>query len=450
MKKDNTNSNQIVEGVIWRQLLIFFFPIAIGTLFQQFYNTVDAVIVGRFLGKQALASVGGSAAMISSLIIGFFTGLSAGATVVISQYYGAEDAKNLHSSLHTAYAISIITSLLTMVIGWIYTPAMLRAMKTPDELMEGSVLYLRIYFLGMLAVLIFNMGSGIMRAIGDSKRPLYYLIVCCFLNIVLDILFVVYLGFGVEGAAIATVIAQTVSAFLVTWSLMRSYTGLKLILKDIRLDLHMLISELRIGLPSGLQAFMYGFTNIVIQTAVNHFGTNTTAAWAAYGKLDAVFWSICSALGLSITTFVGQNYGAGRFDRIYKSVRTCLAISLSLCGSLAVFLMVFRRPLFAFFTTDAGVITLGADMLITITPFYIVYVFIEIYSGALRGIGDVFIPTIITLAGVCFIRIPWILFVVPAHNTMDTILVSYPMAWITTAVFMVPYYYYRKKKLSSK
>ena len=447
MRKDHSDSNQITEGVIWRQLLIFFFPIAVGTLFQQLYNTADAVIVGRFLGTKALASVGGSAAMISSLIIGFFTGLSAGATVVISQFFGARDQENLHSSLHTAYAISIITSLIVTVIGWIFTPAMLRMMKTPDDIMDSSVLYLRIYFLGMIAVLIFNMGSGIMRAIGDSKRPLYYLIVCCFLNIFLDIVFVVFFKFGVAGAAIATVLAQAVSALLVTWSLMRSYTGLKLILRDIRLDLHMLVSELRIGFPSGLQAFMYGFTNIVIQTAVNKFGTETTAAWAAYGKLDAIFWSICSALGLAITTFVGQNYGAGRFDRIYKSVRTCLIMSLSICGSLVLFLMIFRRPLFAFFTTDMNVVTLGSDMLITITPFYITYVFIEIYSGALRGLGDVFIPTLITLAGVCCIRIPWMFFVVPVYHSMDTILVSYPLAWITTALFMVPYYYYRKKHL---
>ena len=447
MRKDHSDSNQITEGVIWRQLLIFFFPIAVGTLFQQLYNTADAVIVGRFLGTKALASVGGSAAMISSLIIGFFTGLSAGATVVISQFFGARDQENLHSSLHTAYAISIITSLIVTVIGWIFTPAMLRMMKTPDDIMDSSVLYLRIYFLGMIAVLIFNMGSGIMRAIGDSKRPLYYLIVCCFLNIFLDIVFVVFFKFGVAGAAIATVLAQAVSALLVTWSLMRSYTGLHLILRDIRLDLHMLVSELKIGFPSGLQAFMYGFTNIVIQTAVNKFGTETTAAWAAYGKLDAIFWSICSALGLAITTFVGQNYGAGRFDRIYKSVRTCLIMSLSICGSLVLFLMIFRRPLFAFFTTDMNVVTLGSDMLITITPFYITYVFIEIYSGALRGLGDVFIPTLITLAGVCCIRIPWMFFVVPVYHSMDTILVSYPLAWITTALFMVPYYYYRKKHL---
>ena len=447
MRKDHSDSNQITEGVIWRQLLIFFFPIAVGTLFQQLYNTADAVIVGRFLGTKALASVGGSAAMISSLIIGFFTGLSAGATVVISQFFGARDQENLHSSLHTAYAISIITSLIVTVIGWIFTPAMLRMMKTPDDIMDSSVLYLRIYFLGMIAVLIFNMGSGIMRAIGDSKRPLYYLIVCCFLNIFLDIVFVVFFKFGVAGAAIATVLAQAVSALLVTWSLMRSYTGLHLILRDIRLDLHMLVSELKIGFPSGLQAFMYGFTNIVIQTAVNKFGTETTAAWAAYGKLDAIFWSICSALGLAITTFVGQNYGAGRFDRIYKSVRTCLIMSLSICGSLVLFLMIFRRPLFAFFTTDMNVVTLGSDMLITITPFYITYVFIEIYSGALRGLGDVFIPTLITLAGVCCIRIPWMFFVVPVYHSMDAILVSYPLAWITTALFMVPYYYYRKKHL---
>ncbi|MCI9614253.1 MAG: MATE family efflux transporter [Dorea sp.] len=448
MTKDKTIKNQITEGVIWRQLLIFFFPIVIGTLFQQLYNTVDAVIVGRFVGKQALASVGGSAAVLSNLIIGFFTGLSAGAAVIISQHYGARNSRSLHESLHTAYAFSIIASLFIAVFGWFLTPGLLTIMKTPADVLTDSILYLRIYFLGMIAVLVFNMGSGIMRAIGDSRRPLNYLIICCLLNIVLDIIMVLIFHLGIAGVAIATVISQAVSALLVTRALMKDYDVLKLTLSAIRISPSMLRSELRIGFPSGLQSCMYGITNIIIQAAVNGFGTDPAAAWAAYGKIDAIFWTVCGAFGIAITTFSGQNYGARRYDRIFKSVRICLAMSLGVCGLLLTFLMIFCRPLFHIFTTDMNVVVIGVYMLRYITPSYIIFVFIEILSGALRGIGDVLFPTLITLGGVCCVRLPWILLVVPRRHELWTILVSYPMSWAVTAVLLILYYFYRKKRLA--
>lgn len=448
MKKET--KNQITEGIIWKQLLIFFFPIVVGTLFQQLYNTVDAIIVGRFVGKQALASVGGSAAVLAGLVIGFFTGLSSGATVIISQYFGAKDEKNLHSSLHTAYAFSIILSLLFAVVGWLLTPWMLRVTATPADVLADSVIYLRIYFLGMPAMLIYNIGSSIMRAVGDSRRPLIYLIVCCFLNIVLDIVTVLFLHMGIAGAAIATVIAQAVSAVLVTLALMRTYDFLKLKLRSIHIDLSKLKAEFRIGLPGGLQACMYSISNIIIQTAVNQFGTDTAAAWAAFGKLDALFWTICGAFGIAITTFAGQNYGAGLYRRVYRSVRICLRMAVGTCGALLIFLIIFCRPLYHIFTTDNNVVEIGVYMLVYILPSYIVYVFLEILSGALRGMGDVLIPTLITLSGVCFIRLPWILFVTPLRHEISTILLSYPMTWCASLLLMAPYYLYKKKRLLSR
>ena len=270
MNTESKTSNPITDGVIWKQLLIFFFPIMVGTLFQQLYNTVDAVIVGRFVGKQALASVGGSAAVLSNFVIGFFTGLSSGATVIIAQYYGAKDEKNLNKGLHTAYAFSIIASILISIIGWFATPGLLRLLKTPADTIPDSILYLRIYFLGIIFTLIYNMGSAIMRALGDSKRPLYYLIVCCFLNIVLDLFTVVVLNMGIAGAAIATVISQAVSAALVTRSLMKSYDLLKLRLRAIRIHPDLLRAEFRIGLPGGLQSCAYSISNIIIQAAINN------------------------------------------------------------------------------------------------------------------------------------------------------------------------------------
>lgn len=445
----STTENPITDGVIWKQLLIFFFPIVIGTLFQQLYNTVDAIIVGRFVGKQALASVGGSAAVLTNLVIGFFTGLSAGASVIISQFFGAKDHKNLHKSLHTAYAFCLIFGVIISIVGFILTPWMLRITNTPAEILTDSIVYLRIYFSGIIFVLIYNMGSSILRAVGDSKRPLYYLIVCCFVNIILDILFVVYFNMGIAGAAIATLISQAISAVLVTKALMTSYDILKLELREIRIDLAILKSEFSIGLPSGLQSSMYSITNIIIQAAVNNFGTDTAAAWAAYGKLDAIFWTICGAFGIAITTFAGQNYGARRYERVKKSVHVCLGISLAVSSCIVVFLMITCRPLYHIFTADTHVIDLGVYMLRYIAPSYIVFIFIEIYSGALRGIGDVLVPTLITLSGVCFIRIPWVVFIIPKHTELSVLLLSYPVSWIATALLLIPYYFYRQKKILS-
>lgn len=450
MKHTKVKENQIIEGVIWRQVLIFFFPIVVGTIFQQFYNTVDAIIVGRFVGKEALASVGGSAAVLSYQIIAFFTGLSSGATVIISQCYGAGDSKRLHKGLHTAFAFSIIISLAIAVIGWLTTPWLLAVTKTPSDIMADSIVYLRIYFLGILSTLLYNIGSSIMRAIGDSRRPLYYLMVCSILNITLDLLFVIVFKMGIAGAAIATVIAQTASAILVIRALMVSYDMMKLELRSIRLDRQMLKAELRIGVPAGLQACMYGITNIIIQTVINGFGTDTAAAWAAFSKMDLIFWAVSGAFGITITTFAGQNLGAGRMDRVYKSVRTTLGMSLVLSGSLLVLLMVFADPLFHLFTTDAEVIEIGVYMLHYLTPSYAIYIFVEILTGALRGLGDVLVPTGITLGGICLVRLPWILIVTPMRHDIGTLMVSYPLAWGTTLLFLAPYYFYRKWKVRKR
>lgn len=445
--KKTTVKNPITEGVIWKQLLLFFFPIVIGTLFQQLYNTVDAVIVGRFVGKEALASVGGSASVLANLVIGFFGGLSAGAAVIISQFYGAGDRRNLQKGLHTAYAFSLVFGVIASVAGFIMTPWLLKITKTPPEIMADSILYLRIYFSGIIFILIYNMGSSILRAVGDSRRPLYYLIVCCFLNIILDIVFVVVFHMGIAGAAAATLISQGVSAVLVTRTLMNSCDMMKLELREIRIDTPILKHEFKVGFPSGLQACMYSLTNIIIQASINNFGTDTAAAWAAYGKLDAIFWTVTGAFGIAITTFAGQNYGAKQYARVKKSVRVCLAMSFAVCGGLLLFLITFCRPLYHIFTTDKAVIDLGVYMLHYLAPSCIIFVFVEIYSGALRGIGDVVVPTLITLGGVCLLRIPWVLFVVPKSGELSTLMFSYPLTWIVTTLMMIPYYLYRMHKL---
>lgn len=446
MSKDNTADNQIINGVIWKQILIFFFPIAIGTLFQQLYNTADTIIVGRFVGTAGLASVGGTASVVTYQLVMIFTGLSSGATVIISQCFGAGDHERLHRGLHTAFAFAFIASIIISISGWFATPWILSITKTPLSLMESSTTYLRIYFIGVLATFLYNMGSSIMRAIGDSKRPLYFLIICSFLNIALDLLFIIVFKMGVAGAALATIISQAVSAVLIVISLTRSYDQMKLELNKIRIHLPMLKAELRIGLPACVQTVMYGITNIVIQTSINSLGESTIAAWAAFGKVDVIFWAVNGAFGIAVTTFCGQNFGAGKLERVYKSVRSSLLMALLVGGSLLGTLMLLARPIFGLFTTDMEVIEIGVYMLMFMIPSYIIFIFVEIYTGALRGVGDVFIPTLITLGGVGLIRLPWLLFIVPLKNELSMVMISYPLAWIATALLLVPYYYYKKKR----
>ena len=449
MTKTADSDNQIINGVIWKQLLIFFFPIAIGTIFQQLYNTADTIIVGRFVGTEALASVGGTAAVVTYQLVMIFTSLSSGATVIISQCFGGGDMERLHKGLHTAFAFAIIASTVISVAGWFITPWIMEITKTPESIMDISITYLRIYFLGTIATFIYNMGSSIMRSIGDSKRPLYYLIFCSFLNIGLDLLFIIVFKMGTAGAALATVLSQGISAVMIIISLSRSYEQIALRPRDIRIHPALLKAELRIGLPACVQTFMYGLTNIIIQTSINSFGEKTAAAWAALGKVDVIFWAVLGALGISVTTFCGQNYGAKKMDRVYRCVKVGLCIALVVGGSLLLALSVLARPLFGLFTVDLDVIDIGVYMLKFMVPSYVVYIFVEIFTGALRGLGDVFIPTLITLGGVGLIRLPWLIFMMPIRNELSTVMISYPLAWAATALLMVPYYFYKKKKIGT-
>ena len=439
--------NGLTEGVIWKEMILFFFPIVIGTLFQQLYNTVDAIVVGRFVGKVALASVGGSAAVITYQLIMFFTRISNGATVLIAQAYGAKDEKMVEDCLHTAIAFSLIAGAVTTVLGILLTPAMLHMMGTKGEVLQSATVYLRVFFAGITVTLLYNMGSGIMRAVGDSKRPLYYLIVCSISNIGLDVLFVCVFHMGIAGAALATILAQAVSVVLIIRSLMHSYDILRLDFRKIGIKGKVLIQQLKIGIPGGIQCLVYGFTNVIIQISVNLFSTDTIAAWAAYGKVDVLFWAITNAFGMTASTFAGQNLGAGKKDRIVKSTRWALFMSLVLNSIVLGLMIAFATPVMSLFTSDDNVTRIGAYMITYLVPSYIIFVFIDIFSGTLQGLGDVLIPTMIVMGGVMLVRLPWLLVMVPRWNNLESILLSYPMGWISTVICIIPYYLYRKKKL---
>ena len=439
--------NQITEGVIWKQLLIFFFPIMIGTFFQQIYNTADSIVVGRFVGKEALAAVGGSVNQIVNLVVEVFVGLTSGASVIAAQFYGAKDRKNLNKTLHTSYAFGITIGCIVGVLGFFLTDTVLTLMKTPQELMADSRIYLHIYFCGMVFNIIYNMGASILRAVGDSKRPLYVLMVTCGLNIVLDIILVVVCRLGVMGVALATVSCQGISSALVTVLLMKENPLFQLKLREIRFYGASLKSVLRIGIPAALEATMYTIANLIIQVFVNELGTDTVAAWGTFAKIDAVYWMVVNAFAISITTFVGQNYGAGKVKRMRKSVGICLGMAYAGAFLVSGVLYALAAPLYRLFTTDAKVVQIGVDMMHFLLPSYFLYVAIGILSGALRGAGRVLVPMLLTCGGVCFFRIVWMFGVFPEYPGINTIMLSYPVSWGITAVLFIIYYIRRFPKV---
>ena len=434
-------ANQITEGVIWKQLLLFFFPIVFGTFFQQIYNTADTIVVGRFVGKEALAAVGGSASQMVNLIVGFFVGLASGSAVVISQFYGAKDRNNLKKTLHTSIAFSAAASVVIGVGGFILAEPVLTLMHTPSDVMKDSVLYLHIYFAGILFNLVYNMGSGILRAVGDSRRPLYVLIVTCVLNILLDVVFVVIFHMGVGGVAAATVLSQAVSAAIVMWILIRTEEIYQVKVKEIAFYARHLKAILRIGIPAGMESVMYNIANLVILVFVNNLGTDTVAAWGTLGKIDSMFWMVLNAFSISITTFVGQNYGAGKFTRMRKSVKVCMLMAFAGAALVSSVIFIFGGWIFGIVTSDEGVIAAGVHMIRFLLPSYSLYVVIGILSGALRGAGKVLVPMLLTCGGVCSIRMLWLFGVVTRYPGIDSIMLSYPVSWTITAILFIVYYF---------
>jgi len=435
----STRENSITGGVIWRQLLIFFFPILIGTFFQQLYNTVDTIIVGQYVGKEALAAVGTTGTLIN-LLVGFFVGVSSGATVIISQFFGGGDWSNLSKSVHTSIALALAGGAIIMAVGLLTAQPSLALLGVPDEIMSDALLYLNVYYCGMIFCMIYNVGTGVLRAIGDSKMPLYVLIVCCLANILLDLLFVVVFHWGVFGVSLATALSQGISALLVMLRLMLTKEAYRVEVKHIRFDPGILKRVIRIGLPSGLQSVMYSFSNLFIQASINSFGTDAIASWAAIGKIDGFIWMVMGAFGISITTFVGQNFGAKQYDRVKRSVKVCLLMTLGVTIALSIVLLAFMEPLLRFFTGDPAVIAIGQDFFRILGPSYFTFVFIEIFSGAIRGAGEALQPMLITSFGVCGLRILWLIAAVPFYPTMQMVAMNYPVTWVTTALVFTIYY----------
>ena len=435
----SSSDHQITEGVIWKQLFIFFYPILLGTFFQQMYNTVDTIIVGRAVGTQALAAVGTTGPLMN-LVNGFFTGFSSGATVILAQFYGARDRDGIRKTIHTGFSLALILGGVGTVFGCFAGPAILRLIKTPEDCIAQASLYTRIYFAGIIATTIYNMGSGMLRAMGDSRRPMLYLIVTCVVNIVMDLLLVVGFRMGVAGAAIATVMAQAASAVLVVRALMKLPDGNHLELKKLTLDRKIVRSITGIGVPAGLQFTTFDVANVLIQGGINSFGSVVVAAWAAYSKTEAIMWMISTALGVAVTTFVGQNFGAQKYSRIRQSVRTGLAMSVSLIGMLCAVIIFFRNPILSIYSEDQAVIAMGTKILLWIMPYIVIFMPVEVFAGAMRGTGYAVAPTIITFCCVSVFRVAWVFQVVSRYHTPFVLALSYPISWFLSMVVFTAVY----------
>ena len=436
-----TPAASLTEGPVFGGMMRFFLPIMLGTLLQQLYSTVDAVVLGRFVGKNALAAVGGSDIAIINLVVGFFVGLSSGASVVISQHYGARESGRVSLAVHTAVVLAIWIGAVMTLLGVFVAPALLGVLDTPAEIMDDSVDYLRWYFAGMIPSMIYNMGGAILRAMGDSKKPLLFLVVCTVVNTFLDLLFVAVFRMEVAGAAIATSLSQVICAALVLFTLSRlPEDGGRLELRRLRADRTLLQRMIAIGLPAGVQSMLYSVTNLFVQRAANLLGTDTVAAWSAYWKLDGMYWPVSNAIGIAVMTFAGQNYGARRYDRIRTIIRTGLAMHVVFSVLFSLTLYFTRFWTVRLFCTDEAVIRQGESIIVMLAFAYPTFFCTEVFSSAMRGVGNAVKPTVITLMGVCVLRMILLFTVTVPHLSNMTIAICYPVTWFVSSILFLLYY----------
>ena len=439
MKSAREKTN-LTEGSVWKKLLVFFLPIAAGTIIQQLYNAVDGLIVGRFVGTNALASVGGSSAQIINVLVGFFVAMTAGASVVIGQIYGAGRREDLNKAIGNAVTVMGLFGIALMILGFAASPALLRLLNTPEETLEGAVLYLRIYFLGVPFLMVLNMESSILRAVGDSFHPFLFMVAGCVLNIVMDAVFVIVFGWGIAGVAIATVAAQVVNTALLTRQLNRKGQEYRLTFRELGIKGVYLANMLRLGVPAGLQSSMYSVSNMIIQVGVNSLGTVVVASWAMSGKTDGFYWAISNAMGAAITSFIAQNYGAGRTDRVRQCVKQGLIMHLVITVVVSAGLMLTAIPALRLLTPDEAVVETTYLIMAYFVPFYFTWVLVEVLSAVLRGAGDAVYPVVIIGIGVCLFRVIWILTVFSYFGTLLSLCLSYTVSWTITSIALVIYY----------
>lgn len=436
----------MTEGNIFRHLILFALPLLAGNVFQQLYNTVDTWVVGNFVSNEAFSAVG-TVGPIINMLIGFFMGLASGAGVVISQYYGAKRFDRVQDTVHTAMVMTLVMGVVFTALGIGMIPFVLELMKTPEEVYPESSTYLTIYFSGVMGMLIYNMGSGILRAVGDSQRPFYFLVVSAVLNTVLDLFFVLGLKMGVEGVAYATIAAQGISAVLVLITLMKSDSCIRLSLPKLKINWEMLGKIIKVGIPAAIQMAITGFSNIFVQSYINYFGPDCMSGWTAYAKVDQLMFLPMQSIALASTTFVGQNLGLNKVERAREGTRKALMAAVGSTVLIMLPVLVFAPSLVAFFNKKPEVVEYGTLLLRCISPFYVTCCVNQVYAGALRGAGDSKAPMYIMLGSFVVFRQIY-LFVMANFicNEIIPIAMGYPAGWLvcSTATLL----YYRRANLS--
>lgn len=429
----------MTTGSIVKHLLMFAVPLMIGNLFQQLYNTVDSIVVGKFVGKEALAAVG-SVTPICNMLIGFFNGFASGAGVIISRYYGAHDSGNVRKSVQTTMAMTYVLSVFLSILGVALVPPLLRMMETPEDVFGQAAEYLRIYFAGLSGLLIYNMGAGILRAVGDSRRPLYFLIFSTVTNTVLDIVLVKTMDHGIAGVALATIISQFASAVLVLVVLTRSRSDYRIRWKETRIDFRILKSICIVGLPSAIQMAVTSFSNVFVQSYINRFESSCMAGWTVCNKLDAFVLLPITSLNLAVTTFVGQNLGAGNPERARKGTYRTFLLAELFCLLLVPLLLLFAPQLVWVFNEDPEVIEFGVFFVRMMAPFYFVVCVNQIFAGSLKGAGDSQSCMFIMLGSFVVFRQIYLFIAYRLTESLVPVALGYPAGWVLCSILIFTYY----------
>ena len=444
--KKNSTARDMTSGPIFRQLVLFALPLMLGNVFQMLYNTVDSIIVGNFVSKQALAAIG-STTMIVNMLVFFFNGFSIGAGVVIGQYFGARDMEKLHRAIETAMMATFLLGLLFTVFGMALVQPMLQLMSTPDDVLADATVYLKIYIGGISGLLVYNIGSGILRAVGDSTRPLYFLVLTSVLNILLDLFFVLVLKLGIAGAAIATIVAQFVSAGLVLLLLTRTKDVYRLNWRELGIDRAILARIFAVGLPAGVQAVLTSFSNVFVQRYINVFGSDVMAGWSSYNKLDHFIMLPVQSISMAATTFVSQNVGAGKDRRADQGTIKAMLLCCAVSSVLIVLLIGFASAAVRMFSPDEAVIRYGAAFIRTNTAFFLCICVNHVLSAALRGRGDSKGPMVIMLSSFVVLRQIYLYVITHTYaNTPRIVGLGYPVGWVSCCVGMLIYFFWRRRR----
>lgn len=438
----------MTSGPLFSKIMRFSFPLMLTGLLQLLYNAADIVVVGKFAGPQALAAVGSTGSLIN-LIVNLFMGLSIGASVVVAQHYGAGQHKDVSGAVHTSILIALISGVAVAIFGVVMARPLLVWMKSPEDVLDLATLYLRIYFLGMPAMMLYNFGAAILRAVGDTKRPLYFLGISGVVNIGLNLLFVIVFDMSVAGVAISTVIAQCVSLVLILLCLMRAQDSIHLDVRKLRIQKDKLLAIAKVGLPAGLQGMVFSFSNVLIQSTVNSFGSSVMAGNAAAGNIEGFVYMGMNAVYQAALTFTSQNIGAKKFERIGSILRACLAAVMVIGVGFSALVCIFRMPLLSIYSSDPEVIQLGSVRILCVAGPYFICGIMDVLCGMMRGMGKSLQPMVISLIGVCLLRVVWIYTIFAIDRSLISLYISYPVSWAITSIAHSICYVYIKRKLIS-